>query len=121
MSLFLPALGAAVLLFSSAAFAQTSGHSGHGNAGAAQPRPAPRAEPEQPAPQGAKKPATTSPAFAGYRPYRADEPLVGWREANDLVLQIGGHVGIMKGAAGKEETPGAHGGHHKSMPAGATK
>lgn len=122
MPKILPVLGAAALLFSPAALAQASSHHNHGNAGSAQQRPAQQTAPVRDATnQGDNRPLAASRAFQGYRPYRVDEPLVGWREANDLVLQIGGHVGIMKGAAGKEETPGAHAGHQKSKPAGAAK
>ena len=39
--------------------------------------------------------------FEGYRPMQADEPMKGWREANDEVREAGGHVGIMKGASHK--------------------
>lgn len=35
--------------------------------------------------------------FAGYRGFR-DEPLAPWREVNDDVARIGGHIGIVRGA-----------------------
>lgn len=41
-------------------------------------------------------PAYTS-AFAGYRPFR-DEPLAPWREVNDEVARVGGHLGMFGGA-----------------------
>ena len=112
------ALGVAGLLFSTAAFPQAGGHEGHGRA-ESKPKPSPTTPAQKPAdksPTTSVKPVPSSPAFEGYRPYTADEPLIGWKEANDLVLQIGGHVGILKGA-GKDETPGAHTGHSKSKPA----
>jgi hypothetical protein len=36
-------------------------------------------------------------AFEDYRPYREPE-LASWRETNDAVARIGGHVGLMKRA-----------------------
>jgi len=55
------------------------------------------AQVEQPtatlAPQPAAGTGETASAFAGYRPYRADEPLTDWRAANDLVARAGGHLG----------------------------
>lgn len=38
--------------------------------------------------------------FTDYQPYR-DEKLAPWRDVNDEVALIGGHIGILKGAAGK--------------------
>lgn len=37
-------------------------------------------------------------AFAGYLPHR-DEKVAPWREVNDEVARVGGHIGIMRGAA----------------------
>lgn len=116
------AFGTASLLFCSLAFSQAGGHGGHVPAQQAS-KPAPTL-PQKPVVRGAPvdlKQPPASPAFHGYLPYKTDEPLVGWKEANDLVLEIGGHVGIMKGAAGKDETPGAHAGHSKSKSSGASK
>ena len=31
-----------------------------------------------------------------YRPYRVDEPLLPWREANDAVGGLGGHMGHLE-------------------------
>ena len=113
-------LGTVISLFPFAALSQGSGHHGHGGHGSAATKPAPT--PEVGAnPRSEMPPAKGLPAFEGYRPYRADEPLIGWRAANDLVREIGGHVGIMKGSAGKDEAPGAHAGHAKSKPAGTPK
>lgn len=112
-------IGAAALLFSSMALSQAGGHQGHGRmAEPASSRPAPPKKQEGMNMKAEAKPAPASPAFHGYRPYTPDEPLVSWREANDLVLDIGGHVGIMKGATGKVETTGTHAGHTKPQPAG---
>jgi hypothetical protein len=36
-------------------------------------------------------------AFASYRPLR-DEPLAPWREINEEVARIGGHIGMFGGA-----------------------
>lgn len=37
-------------------------------------------------------------AFSGYRPLR-EEPVAPWREVNDEVARIGGHLGIVRGQA----------------------
>jgi len=55
-------------------------------AGAQTPAPRERA----PAPP----PAYRS-AFEGYRPY-VEEPLAPWREVNDTVGRVGGHVGVLR-------------------------
>jgi hypothetical protein len=34
-------------------------------------------------------------AFEGYRPY-AEEPLAPWREVNETVERVGGHVGVLR-------------------------
>lgn len=34
-------------------------------------------------------------AFEGYRAY-VEAPLAGWREVNDEVAQVGGHIGILR-------------------------
>lgn len=47
-------------------------------------------------------------AFAGYTPYR-DEKLAPWRDVNDEAARVGGHIGILGGAA--------HGGHAPATPA----
>lgn len=43
--------------------------------------------------------------LAGYRRFRADEPLIDWRQANDEVGRLGGHAGHLPAGAG-------HAGHH---------
>ena len=56
--------------------------------------------------QQATDPAAKAPAiryesaFGDYRPHR-DEKLAPWREVNDEVGRIGGHVGLFRGAGGK--------------------
>lgn len=47
-----------------------------------------------------RPPAYTSP-LDGYQGYRADEPLRDWREANDEMGRLGGHLGHMAPPAGK--------------------
>jgi hypothetical protein len=70
-------------------------------AGAQTPAPRERA----PAPP----PAYRS-AFEGYRPY-VEEPLAPWREVNDTVGRVGGHVGVLRAdessAPPPPATPGA--------------
>jgi hypothetical protein len=53
-------------------------------------------------------PASYRSAFEGYVPYR-EQPLASWREVNDEVGRVGGHVGVFRGAG--------HGAHGQSMPA----
>ena len=48
-------------------------------------------------------------AFTGYVPFR-DEKLAPWRDVNDEAARIGGHLGIVGGAAG-------HAGHGTAKPA----
>jgi len=43
-------------------------------------------------------------AFAGYR-RQAEEKLVPWREANEEVRRLGGHVGHVPAGAAKDGTP----------------
>ena len=70
------------------------------------------------APQ-AKVPAVTyQSAFQDYRSYREQE-LASWREVNEEVARVGGHVGVMKNAGEsgkpqKDEKPAA-GGHPRGM------
>jgi len=49
-------------------------------------------------------------AFEGYRPY-VEEPLAPWREVNDTVGRVGGHVGVLRAdessAPPPPATPGA--------------
>jgi hypothetical protein len=46
----------------------------------------------------ARVPAVTyQSAFQDYRPYREQE-LASWREVNEEVARVGGHVGVMKSA-----------------------
>jgi hypothetical protein len=46
----------------------------------------------------AKAPAVTyRSAFEDYRPYREQE-LASWREVNEEVARVGGHIGVMKNA-----------------------
>ena len=66
-----------------------------------------------PADPGAKVPAVNyESAFAGYTPYR-EEKLAPWREVNDEVGRVKGHVGIFGGAG--------HGGHGAGGKAGPSK
>lgn len=57
-------------------------------------------------------------AFEGYRPY-ADEPAAPWREVNETVGRVGGHVGVLRaeepGASAKPAEPKeqGHDAHHR--------
>ena len=78
-----------------------------------------QAETASPPPSGGQQAAETRSAAAGaqpaaqalpvyrsplgdYRPYRVDEPLRAWKDANDEVGRLGGHMGHL--------TPSAEGG-----------
>lgn len=61
-------------------------------AAAQQRAPAHPADPAAPAPA-----VRYESALSGYRGFREEE-LVSWRDANDEVARIGGHVGIVGGA-----------------------
>lgn len=62
----------------------------------------PRLRPDDPA---VKTPPLAPPsAFAGYRPF-LDEPPAPWREVNDEVGRLGGHMGHMKGEAAESAAP----------------
>jgi hypothetical protein len=60
----------------------------------------------RPAAAGAQPKAQVLPVYRsalnGYRPYRADEPLRPWRDANDEVGRLSGHMGHL--------TPSSNGG-----------
>lgn len=66
----------------------------------------------------AKSPSYHSP-FDGYRKF-ADQPIVSWREANDLVGRIGGwqayarenQMAAPAGASAPASSAGGHSGHH---------
>ena len=97
----------AFLLFSGASSSQVPAHPAHG--------PDPRKAIDQAAPE--RRPSTRpadegiyrSP-FGDYRGFTPQEPLVDWRGANDQVREIGGHVGLMKGAQRGSAAAG-HQGH----------
>ena len=81
----------AVLMYGAAAMAQAMGTS--------PPQPA---MPDVPVPA-----AKYESAFAGYRPFH-EEKIASWRELNDEVGKVGGHIGMFRGAA--------HGGHGSAKP-----
>ena len=62
---------------------------------AATPPAALTAAPTAAAPMPGTLPRYRSP-LDGYRPYRVDEPLLPWREANDAVGGLGGHMGHLE-------------------------
>ena len=47
--------------------------------------------------------------FTDYRAFKAGEPMIEWRKANDEVHEAGGHIGLMKGAPAQPTGHGAHG------------
>lgn len=99
---------------------------------AAAPNLVPAAEPS---PSEKSPPPTRAygSAFEGYRPL-IDEPMRPWREANDAMGRLGGHIGHAGGEAGTsarpvpgsaetparpgtgdadKASPGVHSGHHR--------
>lgn len=80
-----------------------------GQAGSGSPAPdtqRPAATPPAETPPGATPPGAPTAApvplpryrspLDDYRPYRVDEPLLPWREANDAVGGLGGHMGHLE-------------------------
>ena len=78
---------------------------------------------QPPADRGAAPPPTYQSAYEGYRPY-VEEPLAPWREVNDTVERVGGHVGILRAETQAIPTPpaaapaaapkgGGHDAHHR--------
>ncbi len=67
-------------------------------------------------PKAAKPPAGYRSAFDGYRPY-AEPDIARWREVNEEMGRLGGHVGHVpgslpaRGAAPQSAKPPAHAGH----------
>jgi hypothetical protein len=51
--------------------------------------------PAAPTREGAAAPPPYRSAYEGYRPY-AEEPLAPWREVNETVERVGGHVGVLR-------------------------
>ena len=69
------------------------------------------AAPPDPADPKAAVPARPyEPAFKGYRPY-VDPEVTRWRQSNEEVGRLGGHVGHMPKAQGPAVKPAAQGGH----------
>jgi hypothetical protein len=72
----------------------------------------PRPDPADPAARAA--PDAYRSAFEGYRPF-ADAELARWREANEEMRRLGGHVGHVPGAlpprAAPDAKPPAHADH----------
>lgn len=61
-------------------------------------------------PQAAVPAARHESAFAGYRQMRDEKPAP-WREVNDEVGRVGGHLGIFRNRASGTGTAGGHAGH----------
>ena len=61
---------------------------------------------QTPAPReaAAAAPPTYRSAFEGYRPY-VEEPPAPWREVNDTVGRVGGHVGVLRADESSAPTP----------------
>jgi len=61
------------------------------------------AEPAHPADPAAAVPAPRyESAFSTYRPYRDEKP-ASWRDLNDEVARVGGHIGVLR--AGDSASP----------------
>ena len=85
----------AVLLYGALTLAPAAGAAQHGSAQSGPTHPA------------APVPATTyESAFAGYVSLR-EEKLAPWRDVNDEVGRVGGHVGILRGTAATGAKPAA--------------
>lgn len=67
--------------------------------------------PEPTDPAAVVPPVKYESAFTGYRPFR-EKKLAPWRDVNDEVGRVGGHVGIVGGA-------GRHAAHRAAKPAPA--
>jgi hypothetical protein len=77
---------------------------------------------QQPPRQHPADPAVTVPparytsAFAGYQPL-GDEKTAPWRDVNDEVARVGGHLGIFRNqATGAAPAAAGHAGHHPGAP-----
>ncbi|TAK88073.1 MAG: hypothetical protein EPO20_01160 [Betaproteobacteria bacterium] len=82
-------------------------------AGAAAAQNAPQANPRDP--KAPVPPLEYRSAFADYRPYKEPE-VAPWRDANEEVGRVGGHLGIVRGqqeAAKAGPKPPMHGMQHK--------
>lgn len=67
-------------------------------------------------PQAATPPVRHSSAFTGYRPLGEEKPAP-WRDINDEVARIGGHIGIFRSqASGAAPAAAGHSGHHPGAP-----
>ncbi len=62
---------------------------------------APASEPSRPS-------SSYGSAFAGYRPFRIDEPLADWRRSNDEMGELSGHIGHIKGVDKKQPSDEPH-------------
>jgi hypothetical protein len=63
--------------------------------------------PAQPPTERAAAPALTyQSAFEGYRPY-VEAPPASWREVNETVERVGGHVGVLRAETQETSTPPA--------------
>jgi len=76
--------------------------------------------PDPAAPQSAAQPLKYESAFEGFRPFQ-EQDVASWRDVNDEVARVGGHVGVLKSGregdvAGRQEgmsedkMPHRHGG-----------
>lgn len=83
--------------------------------------------PDPAAPQSAAPPLKYESAFEGFRPFQEQE-VASWREANEEVARVGGHMGVLKSGqessvAGRQEGKAAEPGKmmhgHQEMHGGA--
>ena len=72
-------------------------------------QPAPVASQAAKAPSQAQDRAAHQSAFADYKPFSAEVQPKDWRQANEEVLAVGGHVGLLKGETAQQRGHGSHG------------
>lgn len=83
-------------------------------AGSAAAQGTARPDPADPKPATQSRPAYDS-AFKGYRPH-SDPEVARWRESNEEMGRLKGHVGHVPGSAAPATAPASksgHGAHHK--------
>ena len=59
--------------------------------------------PDPAAPQSAAPPLKYESAFDGFRPFQ-EQDVASWREVNEEVARVGGHMGVLKSGQASEGT-----------------